>query len=453
RGHALVTAETHTAYLESLSTAGFVVTPGVRRASSLDEVTAAIGEMTAEVATLDFEVDGIVLKVDRFDQRDTLGLRSKSPRWAIAVKWERYEATTKLNDVRFQVGKTGRVTPVAELEPVEIAGTTVSRASLHNADEIARLDIKIGDAVVVEKAGKIIPHVVRVEAATRDGKERAIAFPVGCPVCDTVLTRGVDEKTGREDVDFRCMSPQCPARVRGTLEFFASRTAMDVDGLGVKLIDQLVDAGLLKGIADIYRLAERREQILELERVGEKSVDNLIAAVAETKSRPLWRLITGLNIRHVGSSTARVLADEFGTLDEIMAQPVESLAATEEIGDVVAASIRAYFDAPANRALIEDLRTLGPNFGTPVEDRPAETDASAGPLAGKTVVVTGTLEHFTRDEAEEAVRAAGGKTSKSVSRKTDYGVAGARAGSKKAKAEKLGVEVLDEAALAKLLVK
>ncbi|QDT37153.1 NAD-dependent DNA ligase LigA [Stratiformator vulcanicus] len=434
--------KSHQVFLEKLKAFGVVATPQVRHAKTLEEAQSKIEEMIEEIPSLDFEVDGLVLKVDRFDQRRTLGNTSKSPRWLVAYKWEKYEATTTLEDVQFQVGKTGRVTPVAFLAPVEIAGTTVSRASLHNADEIARLDLHEGDEVVVEKAGKIIPHVLRVAKEKRKKNAKAIRFPANCPVCDTKLQRDDGE------VDFRCPNPNCPARLKGSLEFFASRTAMDIDGLGEKLIDQLIANDLVKSLPDLYRLKDRRDDLLNLERMGEKSVDKLIGSVEKSKSRPMWRLLTGLNIRHVGQSNARVLAEELGTLDEIMKQSTESLAAIPEIGDVIARSVHDFFEAERNRKLIEEFRDLGLDFGQPVKQRP---DRSTGPLAGKTVVATGSLERFTRDEIKELIRDHGGKSSSSVSKKTDYVVAGTDAGSKLTKANELGVKVLKEEEFCELI--
>jgi len=436
-------AASHTEYLELLRRLGIAVTPRVRTAADLDEALVRIEEMAEAMHEFDFEVDGIVLKVNRFDQRDRLGSTSKAPRWLVAYKWEKYEATTTVEDIAVQVGRTGKVTPVAHLAPVQIAGTTVSRASLHNRDEIERLGVLIGDRVVVEKAGKIIPHVLRVEIEARTGDETPFRFPTECPRCETELVREPEE------VDFRCPNPNCPARLRESLRFFAGRGAMDIEGLGVKRVEQLLDAGLVAGLADVYRLKGKRDALLELERSGEKSVDKLLAGVEASKARPLWRLLTGLNIRHVGTRNAQVLETEFGTVDALLAAEEEDLAETNEIGPVIARSVRAFFDTPANRQLIEDFRGLGLNFGTPVERKKAE--ATDGPLAGKTIVVTGTLPTLGRQEAEELVRKHGGKASGSVSKKTDYVLAGTKAGSKLDKANQLGLKVIDEAAFLALV--
>ena len=434
---------THTAFLAKLRDWGIAPTPEVRTATDLPGLAAAIAEMVEAVPGLEFEVDGIVVKVDSHAQRELLGLRSKSPRWAVAYKWEKWEAETRLNGVSYQVGKTGRVTPVAELEPVEIAGTTVSRASLHNADEITRLGVRLGDRVVVEKAGKIIPHVVRVVLEARTGDETDFRFPTDCPVCGHALVR---EEGG---VDSRCPNNACPARLRETIRYFAGRKAMDVDGLGEKLTDALLAAGLVKSLPDLYRLRDRREELLALERMGETSVDNLLAGLEASKSRPMWRLLTSLNIRHVGNTVSRALAGEFGSLDEVMKYDADSLAATDEVGEVIAASLAAWFADPANRATVEEFRALGLNLGSAAEKKPKA--AASGVLGGKSVVVTGTLSRFKRDEIEELIRAHGGKASSSVSKRTDYLVAGARAGSKLAKAEQAGVPVLTEDQFAALV--
>lgn len=426
----------HSEFLKLLGTLGIAVTPSVRHAKSIDEVLEKIDEMVEGLHALDFEVDGIVIKVDRFEDQALIGATSKHPRWTIAYKWEKYEATTTINSISIQVGKTGKITPVAHLEPVEIAGTTVSRASLHNSDELERLGVLIGDRVVVEKAGKIIPHVVRVEIEARNGDEIPFAFPTECPECHMPLARAPGE------VDTRCSNPNCPARLRESLRFFSSRGAMDIDGLGIKRVEQLLAAGLLQGLGDIYRLKDRREEMLQLERTGEKSVDKLLAGIEASRDRPLWRLLTGLSIRHVGTRNAQVLEAQFGTLDAIASASEEELAATEEIGPVIAASVRDFFETPANQSLVEEFRQFGLNFGTPIERAPA----GSGLLDGQTVVVTGTLPHLSRQQAEDLIREHGGKPAGSVSKNTSFVLAGEKAGSKLDKANTLGIPVLDEAA-------
>ncbi|MCA9080012.1 MAG: NAD-dependent DNA ligase LigA, partial [Planctomycetaceae bacterium] len=437
-----VSLSTHGEFLHQLREYRIPTTPLVQTARGLDATLALCQRMMEDLGSLDVEVDGLVLKLNDIPLRETLGSTSKSPRWIIAYKWERYEAITQVNSIEVQVGKTGTLTPVANLAPVEIAGTTVSRASLHNRDELERLGVMVGDWVVVEKAGKIIPHVLRVEEHRRTGEEIAFPFPDRCPECDGP----VQQDAG--GVYVRCLNPQCPAQLREGLRFFASRQAMDIEGLGIKLIEQLLAAGFLTSFADLYRLRDRREELLQLDRMGVRSVDNLLAGIEASKQQPLWRLLTALNIRHVGTSNARILANEFGTLDAIAAQPVERLAEVNEVGPVIAQSVYDYLHSANGLSLVNDLRECGLNFGTPLpepsEQAPGDATANDKPLAGKTVVVTGTLTQFTRDSIKELILNLGGKASGSVSSKTDFVVAGEKAGSKLEKARELGVEVLTE---------
>ena len=430
------TFETHMEFLQTLRQMGLPTTPHVHALPSLADALDHAHTLMEDLHTLDFEVDGLVFKVNRFAERERLGQTAKSPRWAIAYKWERYEAVTQIDKIAVQVGKTGTLTPVAHLKPVEIAGTTVSRASLHNRDEVERLGVQTQDWVVVEKAGKIIPHVVRVEEHRRDGSESPFAFPTLCPECETEV---VQDEGG---VYIRCPNPNCPAQLRETLRFFASRSAMDIEGLGIKLIEQLLGAGLLKSLPDIYRLKDQQTALLSLDRMGQKSADNLLAAIEQSKSRLLWRLLTGLNIRHVGTRNAQVLADRFGTLDAIMEQSEESLAEVDEIGPVIAQSVCSFFSSDVGRSLIAELRQLGLHFGEPLPEQDAA--APDRKLEGQTLVVTGTLTRFTRDEIKELIHNHGGKASGSVSKKTDFVVAGEKAGSKLTKARQLGVTVLSE---------
>lgn len=428
--------DTQMEFLSTIREMGIPTTPRVTLCSSLDKVLTCIDTLIENLHELEFEVDGIVLKVNDRAVQTELGLTSKSPRWVLAYKWEKYEAVTRIEHIDIQVGKTGTLTPVAHLQPVEIDLTTVSRASLHNRDELDRLGVQIGDWVVVEKAGKIIPHVVRVEEDRRDGSQVEFVFPTTCPECQTPV---VQDEGG---VYIRCPNPDCPAQLRESLRFFASRAAMDVDGLGTKLIEQLLAAGLLTSLADIYRLPEKHDELVKLERFGKRSADNLIAAIEKSKQRPLWRLLTGLNIRHVGSSNAQVLAKRFGTLDEIMRQSEEQLADVDEIGPVIAASVYSYFHSEVGIGIVEQLRQFDLNFGEPVAA--VETDGDAQLLSGQTIVVTGTLSRFSRDEIKEMIRNHGGKASGSVSKNTDFVVAGEKAGSKLTKAEELGITVLSE---------
>lgn len=430
--------ESHLQFLEYLRNAGIPTTPNVKAFQGIDKAREYAHQLGDAIPELEFEVDGIVIKVNSVAQRQKLGSTSKSPRWVIAYKWEKYEAVTKVKEIEVTVGKSGTMTPLAHLEPVEIAGTTVSRATLHNKDQLDRLGVRIGDRVVVEKAGKIIPHVLRVEEHLRDGTEKPYTFPERCPECDTPA---VKDEGG---VYIRCPNPNCPAQLRETVRFFASRGAMDIDGLGIKLVEQLLAAKLIASLPDLYRLKDKREQLLELERMGEKSADNLLAGIEASRDRPLWRLLTGLNIRHVGSSNAQILAARFGTLDRLAEQSAEDLAAVEEIGPVIAQSVYEFLHGEFGKQLIDELRELGLNFGSPVEEQSAHAAASDGAFAGKTFVVTGTLARMTRDEAHEMIRARGGKPTGSVSKKTDFLVVGENAGSKLDKAQSLGVPTLTE---------
>ncbi len=411
--------------------------------AGIEKAREAANEMAKEVHTLDFEVDGIVLKVNDFAQRARMGRTSKAPRWLVAYKWEKYEATTLVEDIDVHVGKTGTLTPFAVFKPVLIAGSTITLSSLHNADEIKRLDIMKGDWVVVEKAGKVIPHVVRVELHRRDGTQRPFHFPKHCPECKTPVVRDED------GVYIRCPNPDCPGRLRETLHNYASRGAMDIEGLGDKLVQQLTTTGLVRGIPDLYRLKDRRDELLELERMGEKSVDNLLEGIEKSRKQPLWRLLVGLNVRHVGSRNAQVLAEHFGLLDEIMEQSEEALSEVPDIGPVIAQSVHSFFSSSIGKEIVKELRELGLNFGHPVD--PSTRAKKEGPLTGKTLVVTGTLARYTRDEITHLIKQHGGKVAGSVSKKTDYLVAGEDAGTKLEKAQKLKVPVITEDEFLKLI--
>lgn len=436
---------THGEFLQRIEQLGIPTVPKTAVRPSFDAAVEYAQMLMQELHTLDFEVDGLVFKVNDLALRQELGYTSKSPRWVVAFKWEKYEAETRIAEIVVQVGKTGTLTPVANLEPVEIAGTTVSRASLHNKDEIARLGVQIGDWVIVEKAGKIIPHVVRVETHRRDGTQQLFEFPNFCPECRTAV---VQDEGG---VYVRCPNPTCPAQLREGLRYFASRAAMDIEGLGVKLIEQLTESKHLTGFADIYRLKDRRTELLGLDRLGEKSVDNLMAGIEASKDRPLWRLLTALNLRHVGTRTAQQLAERFGSMDAIARASEADLAQVDEIGDVIAKSVRAFFASDYGQRIISDLKTLGLNMGSEADAAAAAQKNAAGVLAGKTLVVTGTLTRFTRDQIQELIQQHGGRASSSVSKKTDYVVAGTDAGSKLTKAHDLGVTILDEDGFVALL--
>jgi DNA ligase (NAD+) len=431
-------SQTHMEFLDELRGYALPATPHVESFQSFAAAAEHCQRLIERLHELDFEIDGLVLKVNRFDHRQRLGATSKSPRWLIAYKFEKYEATTRVVTIETQVGKTGAITPVANLEPVEIAGTTVSRASLHNADEIQRKDVRPGDVVVVEKAGKIIPHIVRVEKHERKGSLRKFVFPTECPECDTRL---VKDEGG---VYIRCPNLECPAQVKERIRYYASRNAMDIEGLGEVLVDQLVGEGLVCDYGDLYRL--RVEQLIDLERMGRRSSENLLAGIEASKDRGLARLLSALSIRHVGGRVAAVLAESFPSIDELMAARVDSLSEINEIGPIIAESVHDFLHSKFGSETIRDLKKLGVKM-----ESAAPAPAGSRALEGKTLVVTGTLTKYTRDEIHELITRHGGRAASSVSKKTDYVVAGEKAGSKLAKARQLGVPVLGEEEFQQLL--
>ncbi len=433
-------ARTYTEFLDELRSYGLPPTPHVASFDDFDAAVEHCEELIESLHELDFEVDGLVLKVDDFGQRDRLGSTSKSPRWVIAYKFEKYEAKTRLLGIRVQVGKTGAITPVADLEPVELAGTIVKRASLHNADEIERKDVRIGDAVIVEKAGKIIPHIVRVEKAEREGKPRKFVFPTHCPECHTKL---VKDEGG---VYIRCPNLECPAQVKERVRYFASRNAMDIEGLGDKLVDQLVETNQVKRYGDLYRLT--LDVLTDLERMGKKSSENLLAGIANSKKRGLARLLNALSIRHVGTRVATILADHFHDMQELRKARVDDISAIHEIGDVIAESVHDFLHGDFGRETIEDLAALGLNMSA-TGPRKQQVEG----VSGKTFVVTGTLTKYTRDEIQGLIAQCGGRAASSVSKNTDYVVAGEKAGSKLDKARQLGVAVLTEKQFEQLIGK
>lgn len=440
--------DTHIGFLRLAAELGLPPTPDVQVYSGASQALAAVERLQENFPDLDFEVDGIVFKVNRFDQRERLGATSKSPRWVIAYKFEKYEATTKLESISVQVGKTGAVTPVAHLKPVDIADTTVSRASLHNADEIERLDVREGDTVVVEKAGKIIPKVVRVEKHERRGDPPKFRFPRDCPVCRTPLVR--DEG----GVYVRCPNRQCPAQLRQRLIYFGSRPGMDIDGLGEEMVDLLIRRGLVRSYADLYRLTV--DQVADLTwlrqrkgkdgelidvKVGRKNAKTLIRGIDASRSRGLARLLASLSIRHVGPTVARLITREYPTLEKLKSASRDDLAAIHEIGEAIALSLHEFLHGEEGERILSELESVGVDVTEPVAEGEGKADNA---LAGKTVVVTGTLRHFTRDQIKQLITDAGGRAAASVSKKTDFVVAGENAGSKLDKAEQLGVEVIDE---------
>ncbi len=424
-------SQTYDGFLKDVRSFGLSPTPHAKSFSKFGEATEYAEELTKRLHELDFEVDGLVLKVDSLDQRERLGNTAKSPRWVAAYKWEKYEEVTTLREIRVQVGKTGAITPVAELEPVQLAGTTVSRASLHNAEEIGRKDIRVSDTVVVEKAGKIIPHIVRVEKHLRDDTSVPYEFPTTCPECGTELTK---DKGG---VYIRCPEYQCPAQLKERIRYFASRKAMDIEGLGDKLVDQLVAGEMVASFGDLYRLTFG--QAVSLERMGKKSADSLLDGISESRNRGLGRLLNALSIRHVGTRVAEVLAGHFGTMDALQQASVEEIGKIHEVGDTIAQSVHDFLNDQRGIDLIDDLRSIGLDMAA------AKTLAvENAKFAGKAFVVTGTLHKYTRDEIQDRIKSLGGRASSSVSKKTDYLVAGENAGSKLSKAEKLGITILSE---------
>ena len=433
---------THAALLESLQAWGLPVETHWKAVSGIEEVAEFCRHWSAKreaaARPLPFDTDGVVVKLDNIALRGRLGTTSKFPRWAIAFKFPPEQAETTLVKIEINVGRTGAVTPFAVLEPVFIAGTTVSMATLHNANEVARKDIRDGDRVIVEKAGDIIPQVVRVVNPDRPGRAQRWEMPRQCPRCQSDLVRGEDEAV------WRCENTSCPAKLQRGLEHFAARHAMNIEGLGESLIARLIADGSVKSYADIYQLTVDR--LASLERMGKKSAANLVAEIEGSKRRELWRVIYGLGIRHVGERGAQALANAFGSIDAIIEASTERLQGVPDIGPVVAAAVRDYFDQPANQRLVKALGDAGVTMvGKIVEG------GAPGPLTGKAFVLTGSLESMSREDATAAIQAQGGKVTGSVSKKTNYLVSGADPGSKLAKAEALGISILDEAGFRALL--
>ena len=425
--------DSHWESLESLAHMGFKVNPERKRCANIDEVFEFCNHWGEKREELPYEIDGVVVKVDSIPQQRALGFTAKAPRWAIAYKYAARQAVTAVESIEVQVGRTGALTPVAHLKPVEVSGVTVARATLHNEDEIERLGLEIGDEVVIERSGDVIPKVVRVEK--QGAERRKFRMPEECPICGGKIVREEGEAASR------CINVNCPARLKETILHFASRGVMNIDGVGDALVDQLVDRGMVKSVADLYGLTV--ERIVELERMGKKSAANVITNIEKSKKNPLPRVLSALGMRFVGERTAVFLAEHFGSMDAIAEASVEELQLAEEVGPKVAESIFQFFHEPHNRELIERLRAAGLTF-THATRRP-----KAGPLAGKTLVLTGTLPTLSRDDAKKLIETAGGKVSGAVSKKTSYVVAGEDAGSKLVKAQELGIEIWDEARLVK----
>jgi DNA ligase (NAD+) len=433
--------DTHRETLDLLREWGLPVEPHWRRCSGVEELLAFCREWDDKRRTLEFDTDGVVIKLDRSDLRARLGTTSKFPRWAVAFKFPAEQKTTLLKSIEVNVGRTGAVTPFATLDPVFVSGSTVSMATLHNADDIARKDIREGDWVIVEKAGDVIPRVVGPILGKRPGDSRPWSMPTICPRCGSTLHRAADEAV------WRCENTSCPAKLQRGLEHFASRGAMNIEGLGESLIAQVINAGLVHDYADVYALTT--EKLQELERMGKKSAAKLMLQIEKSRGNELWRLIYGLGIRHVGERASQVLARAFGTMDAFCAANEEQLQHTSEIGPVLAESVRSWFDEPRNRQLIDRLRAAGVNMEVPLEQRVAEK--APGPLTGKTYVITGTLQSMSREEATAALERLGAKVTNSVSKKTAGVIVGTEPGSKAEKAQTLGVPILDEAAFLELV--
>jgi DNA ligase (NAD+) len=423
---------THWEIFEWLAAKGFHVNPNRRLCKNFDELVEFVSDMQAKRDSLDYDIDGAVVKVNQIYLQQEFGATTKAPRWAIAYKYPAMQATTRLNEIQIQVGRTGALTPVAYLEPVQLAGTVVARASLHNEDEIKRLNIKLGDYVLIEKSGEIIPQILQIIESRRTGDEREYEFPKTCPVCEFPAVRPEGEAVTR------CSNPICPAKVKARILYFSARKAMNIEGLGEILVEKLVDLGIVKTVADLYDL--KLEQVAELERMAEKSATNLIEQIELSKERGLQRLLYGIDIRHVGERYAKILANHYRNIDKLAEASIEELDAIHEIGLTVAVSVYNFFRNPDNLEVIERLKKAGVKLEVDA-DSTANFDER---FQGKTFVLTGRLEQFTRDDAAKIIEQRGGRVSSSVSKKTDYVVAGADAGSKLTKAESLGVKVLSE---------
>ena len=425
--------------LKLLKDLGFMVNDKYQICKSIDEVLKVCNKFEEIRDTLDYEIDGAVIKVNSIHQQKILGSIAKSPRWAVAYKFKSKQAFTKLNDITWQVGRTGAITPVAELEPVKLAGSTISRATLHNYDEIQRKDIRVGDTVVIEKGGDVIPKVVSVVLSERAKKSQATNPPEKCPVCNSKIFKPENE------VAFYCENPECSAQIKGRLIHFAARGAMDIEGLGDALIDLFVDKGFINHISDIYKLKNKRADLIKIERLGEKSIDNLLNAIEKSKSQPFSKVLFAIGIRYIGAGAAQKITDHFNSIDDIIVADEEEITTVYEIGPSISKSIKQFFSDKKNVKLIEELKKSGLNFIS------EKKEIKQTQLTGKIFVLTGTLSTFSREDAGARVLALGGKVTSSVSKNTDYVVAGEKAGSKLSKAESLGVKVIDETAFLKLL--
>jgi DNA ligase (NAD+) len=426
--------------LELLRQMGFRVNYDYRVCKNIEEVLQVCKEFEEKRDTLEYEIDGAVIKVNSIRQQNILGSIAKSPRWAVAYKFKAKQAFTYVRDIVWQVGRTGAVTPVAELEPVRLAGSTISRATLHNYDEIKRKDIRVGDKVVIEKGGDVIPKVVAVITEERKSVSKPTKPPERCPVCKSKLYKPEDE------VALYCENPECPAQIKGRLIHFASRGAMDIEGLGEALVDLFVEKGFLKTFSDIYELKNHRDQLIQIERLGEKSVDNLLNAIEKSKSQPFEKVLFALGIRYVGAGVAQKLAEHFGSIDALINASEEEILSVYEIGPSISRSVKQFFSDKHNLEHIEKLKNAGLNFSSE-QKKPVKDNF----FKDKTFVLTGTLSSFSRDEAAARIKKLGGKVASAVSKNTDYVIAGEKAGSKLDKAKTLGVKILNEEEFLKLL--
>ena len=425
--------------LKILKELNFNVNPEHKLCNSIEEALGACRKLEEKRDSLEYEIDGAVIKVNSIRQQKILGSIAKSPRWAVAFKFKAKQAFTTINKITWQVGRTGAVTPVAELDPVFLSGSTISRATLHNFDEIKRKDIRAGDRVVIEKGGEVIPKVVAVVLSERKHDSKPAKPPAKCPVCGTPLYKPEDE------VAYYCENTECPAQIRGRLEHFAARGAMDIEGLGEALIELFVEKGFLHTYADIYDLKDKREELIAIDRLGEKSVDNLLNAIEESKKQPFEKVLFALGIRYVGAGAARKLAEHFLSIDALMKAPDEEILEVHEIGPSISSSVREFFSNEKNISIISKLKEHGLNFKS-------EKKSSVNSFfTDKTFVLTGTLSNFSREEAGEKIISLGGKITSSVSKKTDYVLAGESAGSKLDKANSLGIKILSEEEFQKYL--
>jgi len=431
----------HYENLEILKKLKFPVNTFTRKAANINEVKKFCDEIEEKRDTLPYEIDGVVIKVNSLAQQDTIGSVAKSPRWAIAYKFKAKQQITKIKDITLQVGRIGTITPVAELEPVFLAGSTISRATLHNFDEIRKKEIRAGANVKIEKGGDVIPKVVEVIKDNDFKKLKDFVIPEKCPVCKSKLVKP------EEEVNYYCVNYFCPAQVQGRLEHFVQRDAMEIEGLGTSIIEVFLKNNFIKDFTDLYELHSRREELIGLERFGEKSITNLLAAIEESKKKPFEKVLFALGIRHIGEKTAKIIAKHFGSIEKLASASVEEISSVYEVGPKIAASVKSFFEDKASLQMIEKLKKAGLNFKI---DETKKVKFN-GNFKDKTFVLTGTLEKYTRDKASQIIEEFGGKVSSSVSKKTDYVLAGEEAGSKLEKAKKLGVKVISESDFEKMI--